>query len=137
MKDAPKNLEAAELRLGPRAAPAPGRTSLVLSPRLGRMQPGDRQGLSPLWRTRQSYTTTKGRLQLCGWRRRRKRKALWEAGYELHTPAHLPRSPGIRSGENIALQVASQRRLSQTLSQLQPTVKITLSLLLSSNGCLL
>lgn len=136
MKDAPKNLEAAELRLGPKAAPAPGRTSLVLSPRLGRMQPDDRKGLSPLQRTRQSYTITKCRLQLCGWRRR-KRKALWEAGYELHTSAHLPRSPGIRSSENIALQVASQRRLSQTLSQLQPTVKITLSLLLSSNGCLL
>lgn len=38
MEDKPKNLEVAELSLGPKLTPAPGRTSLVFSQRLGRMQ---------------------------------------------------------------------------------------------------
>lgn len=132
MEDTPKNLEVAELRLGPEHMPAPGGTGLVSSQRLG----GTQTSAQP---------TAEGQAKLHN--HERQTTALWlkEEGEKpwrklamnstLEQVSHAPRE----STEARTLHFRWQLRggSANRLSQLQPTVKITLGLLLSSNRCLL
>lgn len=71
------------------------------------------------------------------WLEEEEEKALWEAGYELHTTAvsHAPRESTEARTSHFRWQLRGGS--AKSLSQLQPTVKITSGLLLSSNRCLL
>lgn len=135
MEDAPKNLAVAELRLGPKVAPAPGRTSLVLSRDLGGCSLVTDKGSAHCGGPGKATQPPKADSSVAGGGGREEPCGKLAMNSTLRHISHAPRESAAARTLHFRWQLRGGS--AKRLSQLQPTVKITLSLLLSSNRCLL